>query len=217
MDSFPEVVFWFATKVDGDTEFIDRFISDNHYEGRFFYTRFRPDINEVLSHADIFMGTCPVCGSLMSQLAARNGTPILQYYYPGTPDDETEQSICINESFQVSFQDENKFMAEANKLIKDAEYRKKQGERLKRAMVSEEQFNAMVKDALENHHSPIPLKPFKFDYKVLDKRWFELEELGHCNTLPYLYGILGLNKCIRYIPTVFIKKKIKQFTTHNSQ
>ena len=111
LDTFPNVVFLFATKIDGiGIDFLNSFIKENHYEGRFVYTKFRPDINEVMGHVDIFMGTCPVCGSLMSQLAARNATPILQYYYPGTPDDETEQAICINEEFSISFNEEHEFM-----------------------------------------------------------------------------------------------------------
>ena len=59
----------------------------------------------------------------MSQLAAINSKPILQYYEPGTPDDETEQAICINEAFDISFQDEYGFMVEADRLITDLRYR----------------------------------------------------------------------------------------------
>ncbi len=212
LDSFPDVVFWFATKMgDNANVFMEKFIKDNHYEGRFFYTAFRKDINEVLAHVDIFMGTCPVCGSLMSQLAARNATPILQYYYPGTPDDETEQAICVNDEFQISFDSEDAFMAEAEKLIYDADYRKKQGERLKKAMVSPEQFNAMVKTAIETNKTPLPLKPFDVDYTVLDDRWFELEKLGHVNIMPFICGLLGKKTCLKYAPTLLMKKIMKKF------
>ena len=209
LDTYPEVLFWFATKIEGKgIEDIKSFITDNHYEGRMFYTRFRPDINEVMAHADIFLGTCPVCGSLMSQLAARNGTPILQYYYPGTPDDETEQAICINNFFQISYQDEEQFMAEAERLIKDRAYRKRQGERLHKAMVSKEQFDNMVAKALETNVTPLPLKPVRINYKLLDDRWLELEKIEHIDTIPYLCGILGKRFTLLFIPTVFLKKQI---------
>ena len=207
MDTFPEVVFWFATKVEGQRlDIIDDFIRDNHYEGRFFYTPFRRDINEVLAHVDIFMGTCPVCGSLMSQLAARNATPILQYYYPGTPDDETEQAICVNEEFNISFDNEADFMVEAEKLVHNPEYRKKQGERLQRAMVSPEQFNTMVAKALSKNETPVPLKPFAVDYELLDNRWFELQELGHINVVPYICGVLGRGRQFLYVPALYFKR-----------
>lgn len=209
LDTFPEVVFLFATKIDGIGEdFLNSFIERNHYEGRFVYTKFRPDINEVLAHVDIFMGTCPVCGSLMSQLAARNATPILQYYYPGTPDDETEQAICINSDFDISFDNEEAFMQEATKLIYDNNYRKQQGARLQSAMISETQFNELVKNTLDTNTTQIPLKPYEFDYKQLDDRWFALEKMGHINSMSYLYHLLGKKKCIRYAPILFIKKKI---------
>lgn len=207
LDTFPEVVFLFATKMDDmGIDFLKSFIHENHYEGRFIYTKFRPDINEVMAHADIFMGTCPVCGSLMSQLAARNATPILQYYYPGTPDDETEQAICINEQFAISFQDEELFMQEAEKLIKDTTYRKQQGERLQNAMISIPQFNKLVADTLSSNKTKMPLEPFEMDYKQLDDRWFALEKAGYISSLSYLYGLLGKKDCLRFAPKLFIKK-----------
>lgn len=209
LDTFPEVVFLFATKIDGiGIEFLKSFIHENNYEGRFVYTKFRPDINEVLAHVDIFMGTCPVCGSLMSQLAARNAKPILQYYYPGTPDDETEQAICINERFSISFDNEEAFMNEAGRLIKDVDYRKMQGERLQRAMMTENQFNELVKDTLATNKTQIPLQPYRFDYRQLDDRWFALEKAGYISSLSYLYHLLGAKKCLRYAPIVFVKKHL---------
>lgn len=209
LDTFPEVVFLFATKEDNfGMQYLQSFIHDNHYEGRFIYTKFRLDIDEVLAHADIFMGTCPVCGSLMSQLAARNATPILQYYYPGTPDDETEQAICINEKFAISFQDEEMFMREAEKLIKDAAYRKQQGERLQSAMITISQFNKLVADTLFSNKTQIPLEPFEMDYKQLDDRWFALEKAGYISSLSYLYSLLEKKNTIRFAPKLFIKKQL---------
>ena len=209
LDTFPEVVFLFATKIDGiGIDFLNMFIKENHYEGRFIYTKFRPDINEVMAHVDVFMGTCPVCGSLMSQLAARNATPILQYYYPETPDDETEQAICINEEFSISFNDEEAFMQETERLIHDVEYRKKQGKRLQRAMMTEKQFNELVKNTLATNKTQIPLQPYEFDYQQLDDRWFALEKTGYISSLSYLYHLLGAKKCLRYVPILFIKKHL---------
>jgi hypothetical protein len=154
------------------------------------------------------MGTCPVCGSLMSQLAARNATPILQYYYPGTPDDETEQAICINEQFNISFNDEEAFMQEAERLIRDVEYRKKQGERLQKAMITIPQFNKLVADTLITNETQIPLQPYQFDYQQLDDRWFALEKAGYISSLSYLYSLLEKKNTIRFAPKLFIKKQL---------
>lgn len=212
LDTFPEVVFLFATKGDGiGMDFLQKFIHENHYEGRFIYTKFRPDINEVLIHSDIFMGTCPAGGALMSQLAARNAIPILQYYYPETSDDATEQVICVNEDFQISFRDEESFMTEAEKLIHDVEYRKKQGERLQKAVISVEQFNEMVRRTLETNKTQIPLKPFGVDYKHLDERWFALEQAGYRDSFSYVWGLLKEtgNVKIEKIPFIYLKKQLR--------
>lgn len=218
LDTFPDVVFWFATKIQGkNIDIIEAFIRENHYEGRFFYTPFRRDINEVLAHVDIFMGTCPVCGSLMSQIAARNATPILQYYYPGTPDDETEQAICVNEEFKISFDKEADFMTEAEKLVLNSEYRKKQGERLQKAMMSPEHFNTMVVNSISKNETMLPLKPFAVDYNLLDNRWFELQELGCIDVVPYICGVLGRGRQPFYVPALYFKKQIAKFIKQSKQ
>lgn len=212
LDNYPDVVFLFATKHNPmGSAAIKKFISDNHFEGRFIYVGFRPDIFEVLNHCDIYMGTFPASGSLMTQLAAVNATPILQYYYPGTPDDETEQALCINERFPISFQDIDDFMQEADRLIKDSEYRRCQGERIKHAMISPEQFNRVLAQTLETNLSQMPVEAKTIDYKHLDDRWYELEKCGFGNTLSYIYGSLGKKYCIKYVPTLYIKKQITSF------
>lgn len=215
LDTYPEVVFLFATKGDEiGMDFLRHFILDNHYERRFIYTKFRPDINEVLAHVDVYMGTCPASGSLMSQLAARNATPILQYYYPGTPDDETEQAICVNNQFQISYQDEESFMQEAGKLIRDREYRISQGIKLRKAMISISQFNQLVDETLLTNKTQIPLAPYTFDYLQLDERWFALEKAGFIDSTNYLYGLLGAKNCFRFAPALFFKKQCKRLLKH---
>ena len=215
LDEYPKLVFLFATKIGKDiNREIDGFIRDNGFEGRFIYVNYRKDINEVFKRCDIYMGTCPASGSLMSQLAAVNAKPILQYYYPGTPDDETEQAICINDKFPISFQDEELFMEEAHRLITDKEYRKKQGERLKNAMITSEQFNRLVADSLSSNVTQIPLEPFEMDYSLLDDRWYALEKTGYVDMLSYLWGILGEKYIRRNMPSVFIKKHLNTILKH---
>lgn len=214
LDTFPEVVFFFATKSDEiGMSILQDFIHTNHFEGRFIHTKFRPDINEILAHVDIYMGSCPASGSLMSQLAARNATPILQYYYPGTPDDETEQAICINEQFQISFQDEEAFMLEAERLIHDVSYRHAQGKRLQNAMMDIDYFNQLVEKTLLQNKTQVPLKPYEINYALLDARWYALEKQGYIHSIHYIYSLLGKKDCIRFAPSIFVKKQINTILT----
>ena len=211
LKKYPQVVFLFATKniPEGDSD-IHHFIRDNHFENRFIYISFRPDIYQVFAHCDIYMGTSPTSGSLMSQLAAINAKPILQYYEPGTPDDETEQAICINDTFKISFHDEDGFNQEADRLICDEIYREKQGQRLKHAMMQHEQFNELVLKTLETNLTQIPIHEYTIDYEGLDNRWYYLEKAGYINSMPYIYGSLGASDCLKYAPRLFMKKKWNQ-------
>ena len=209
LDTYSEVRFLFATKVNplGDA-FLNHFIADNHFEDRFISIGFRKDIYEVLKHSDIYMGTCPTSGSLMSQLAAINATPVLQYYYPGTPDDETEQALCINDTFPISFQDEEAFMQEADRLIKDAKHRKAQGERIQKSMIQPEQFDKALIQLLDTNESPFPIETKYVNYELIDDRWYELERCGLTNTLSYVCNLLSKANSLHRVPTLFVKKQV---------
>ena len=78
-------------------------------------------------------------------------------------------------------------------------------------MVSPEQFNTMVAKAISKNETPIPLKPFAVDYKLLDNRWFELQELGHVDIGPFICGVLGKRKQILYVPALYVKKQTSKF------
>lgn len=216
LERYPQVVFLFATKniPEGDSE-IRQFIVDNHFEGHFIYIKFRPDIFQVFAHCDIYMGTCPTSGSLMSQLAAINAKPILQYYAPGTPDDETEQAICINQHFPISFHDKDSFLEEAEQLIKNADFRKERGQRLKEAMMQPQQFNQVVLDTLTSNMTQFPLDTYPIDFASLDDRWFYLEEKGYISVLPFIYSLLGWRNCLMTAPSIFIKKNIGRLFSRN--
>lgn len=218
LDKHNNVVLLFATKRNpiGNGSIV-KFIRDNHFEGKLFRINFRKDIFQVFAHCDIYLGTCPISGSLMSQLAAINAKPILQFYPEGTPDDETEQALCINDKFQISFQSEEEFLKEADRLIGDAEYRKKQGERLKVAMMQPLQFDAIVEKTMLTNKSQLPIEPIIVDYNLLDKRWLVLENCGFTDVGSYIYSLLGGIKCWFYAPTLFVKKNISRLRLFNSK
>lgn len=208
----PKAIFLYATKnVMGKTkEFLDSFIHDNHLENQFKYIGFRSDIYEVFAHIDIFMGTCPICGSLTSQLAAINHKPILQYYLPNTYDDETEQSVCYNApNMKISFSDLEAFLAEANRLISDVEYRKLRGEEMYAATLKPEQFNRIFIDAITTNNAPCPIK--SVDYQEVFRRWWWLEEMGFMDNLEYLYSLLKKYKLLKMMPLFCIKYNFNRF------
>ena len=182
-----KAVMLFATKngLRTQQEFLERFVKENHLEKQFYFIGFRPDINEVFAHADIFLGTCPVCGSLTSQLAALNHTAILQYYLPNTDDDETEQALNYNNpDLQLSFRDEEAFQQEAKRLIDDKDYRKQKAELAYTSTIKPEQFNKVFMDAITTNVAPCPTK--KVDYAEVARRWIWPEQMGFDSHLEYL-------------------------------
>lgn len=197
-----DVVFLYAIKnMMGKTkDFIDSFIKKNNFEERFIYIGFRPDIDEVVKHCDIFMGTCPVCGSLTSQLAAVNSKPILQYYLPDTFDDETEQAICHNLDLKISFTEKKAFMDEAKRLIQDKDYRKQRGQLINQAMFTRAQFNAKLFEVVSRNISTSPIK--SIDYYVVAERWWWCEKLGFYNTLQQLFAFLGKRTYLNMFPVI---------------
>lgn len=208
----PKAVLLFATKngLRTQQDFLERFVKENHLEKQFIFIGFRPDINEVFAHADIFLGTCPVCGSLTSQLAAFNHAAILQYYLPNTYDDETEQALNYNNpGLQLSFTDEEAFLAEAKRLINDAEYRKKQGELAYQSTIKPEQFNQVFMDAITTNVAPCPTK--KVDYKEVARRWFWPEQMGFDNHLGYLVPMLKRNGLLKKIPILWLKYNYQRY------
>lgn len=211
LDKHKDVIFLFATKRSYNCQlFIEDFIKKNHFEDRFCYIQYRQDIFQVFAHCDIYMGTSPISGSLMSQLAAINGKPILQYYPPGTQDDETEQAICINEHFPISFSNKKDFLDEAERLLNDRNFRRNQGMRLKKAMMNESQFNQLVNTTLVSDKSQMPLGIYQINHSYLTKRWLKSRDERVSDIGEYIYSIIGAKDCIRSIPSLFIKKNLNR-------
>ena len=208
----PKAVMLFATKIGLRTQqkFLERFVKENHLEKQFYFIGFRPDINEVFAHADIFLGTCPVCGSLTSQLAALNHTAILQYYLPNTDDDETEQALNYNNpDLQLSFRDEESFQQEAKRLIDDKDYRKQKAELAYASTIKPEQFNKVFMDAITTNVAPCPTK--KVDYEEVARRWWWPQQMGFVDHIDYLPSRLKAYGLIQKVPLIRFKYNYKRW------
>ena len=210
----PKAVLLFATKngLRTQQEFLERFVKENHLEMQFYFIGFRPDINEVFAHADIFLGTCPVCGSLTSQLAAMNHTAILQYYLPNTDDDETEQALNYNNpDLQLSFSDEEAFLKEAKRLIEDKEYRKKKADLAYESTIKPEQFNKVFMGAITTNVAPCLTK--KVDYEEVARRWWWPEQMSFDDHLSYLEPKMKRFGLLKKMPSLWMKYTYRRYLT----
>jgi hypothetical protein len=207
-----KAVLLFATKngLRTQQEFLERFVKENHLEKQFYFIGFRPDINEVFAHADIFMGTCPICGALTTQLAAFNHTAILQYYLPGSYDDETEQALDFNnKDIQISSPDIESFMAEAKRLINDKDYRKQKADMAYASTIKPEQFNKVFMEAITTNVAPCPMK--YVDYEAVAKRWMWPQEMGFDDHMSYLAPRMKRYGLMHKVPMLWLKYNYRRY------
>lgn len=181
--------------------FIQKFIKENEFENRFIPIGFRNDINEVFAHCDIYLATCPMSGGLMTQYAASNAKPILQFYPAKlNSNNETEQVICFNGEIEISFSDESLFLDEAKKLIESSDYRKAKGAALQKAMITEEQFNTLLIKTIESNKTQVAIRPYSIQYDNITAWWMEIEQRGFSHLVPYLYGLLKKEGLLGVVP-----------------
>ena len=155
------VVFLFAG--NGDSHIIDDFIKKNKFERRFILLGHRSDINEVFSHIDIYMGTYPTGGGLMTQYAAMHGKPILNYKtkHEGL---EVEEIVCQNINCKITFIDKKLFFIEAKRLINDVEYRDLKGVEVKACLYTPEQFNETLFNTITTNQNQKKYQNVRIEY-----------------------------------------------------
>lgn len=73
----PKAIFLYAGS--GDSTYMTRFIKDEPFlKERWYVIPYRSDLYELLQHVDVYLGTYPIKGGLMTLYAAYAGVPILE-------------------------------------------------------------------------------------------------------------------------------------------
>lgn len=207
----PNAVILYANKGINDygNNLMHEFIIKNRFENRFIPIGFRRDINEVMMHCDIYMGTFPMSGGLMSQHAAINAKPILQFYPTSLfPFEETESMICFREKFDISFTDEKRFLEEAKRLIDSETYRKKQGKKLQDAMITQDEFDQIFQASLETHKTQLDIENISINYNALEQWWIDVNNRGYYDAGSFIYGLVVKNNPFSNL-SLYIKRKLQ--------
>jgi hypothetical protein len=202
LEDNPECVLVFAG--DGDGQKIRNFIAENHLENRFLLLGHRPDINEVFARCDIYLGTYPICGGLMSQLAADNSKPILAYTTPDIPSNYIEDIVCHNQSISITLTEEEAFFEEARKLVQSKKYRRQRGKDLKKAIISSEDFNLNFKTLLKTHKNTFKFEHVDIDYNCFTSLYIDVEN-NYIDTFKRLLLKTFHLKMPFLFPMVFLK------------
>lgn len=212
LDENPNAVIVFAGF--GDEAPFRAFIEENKLEKRLFLLGFRGDINELFAHTDIYLGTFPLCGGLMSQYAAINSKPILAYTTPGSACNYVEGIVYHGnkQSALLTHTALDSFFAEAKKLIDNKEYREAVGRSIFDGVITPEQFNKELYHLVTTHSNIRTIGTETIDYNNHSQIYLEIEN-KYFHTLEKLlfYKIkiysIRLFPClaIKYIPLLYFK------------
>lgn len=148
---------------------------------RILFIGLRDDIDAVFQNCDIFLSTYPTSGGLMCQYAAKYGKPILAYREQNDAENAVEEMVNhYSDSFQ-SHTDLSKMVAYAENLVRDASFRRIEGDSLKKGIITSEIFYETFADLMLSHRSSWNWNCDLIDYEDFSARYIDLE-----NTNKYM-------------------------------
>lgn len=135
----------------------------------------RRDINAVFEHCDVYLGTYPMMGGLMTQYAALHGKPVVAYHDEGDVMNATEEMVNFYQHDYHSFTNLDEMTDYARRLVEDATYRQEQGQLLLDGMMNGDKFNHEFAQIIQSNHSPFVWNKDAIDYEAFFERYLELE------------------------------------------
>ncbi len=135
----------------------------------------RSDIDDVFNHVDIYLGTYPMMGGLMSQYAAKHGLPIISYHDKGDVMNYVEEMVNQYQNEFKSFSTMDELVKYATKLIKDIDFRESEGVKLRNGIMTEKKFDVEFKNLISSQKTHWEIKKDKIDYESFFGRYLELE------------------------------------------
>lgn len=135
----------------------------------------RSDIDTLFEKIDIYLGTYPTSGGLMTQYAAIHGKPIIAYYKDGDVENKVEEMTNHFQNSFKSFSNIDEFAKYAEKLINDEEFRFREGQILKNGLMTEVLFSNELRNLLLTHTNRITFNTDVIDYDSFFRRYLDLE------------------------------------------
>ena len=151
LDKNDNVGLFIAGAGEGGRRLFDKFISENKYQKRVFMLGNRSDISALFHNVDIYIGSYPISGGLMSQLAGMAGVPIVQYTCSSLPINKIESLFpFLGKDVKLTFFHEAEFLQEVQDLIVSHDYREYKSGLLKNTIITPEVFNEKFLELLIN-------------------------------------------------------------------
>lgn len=180
---------FFVFAGSGDEKPMLEYIHKHSLEDRWKVIGYRSDLLEVMKHVDIYLGTYPQSGALMSQYAAAAGTPLVEMNTNNGG--VTEDLLPRLKDWKITVDDWPAYFEQVRRLVNDAEYRRTFSAAIKESLISEEDFSENLKKILETNTSSVPYVRRETNIELRSSRLLEAEN-------SYLHRVPGImsNKMI---------------------
>jgi hypothetical protein len=157
------------------TIILKNFIKKNHLQKRVYLIGNRQDIYQLFEDCDVYLGTYPICGGLMSQYAAICGKPILAYTNCELVMNFIEDIVCHEDSLQITHTELDDFFTYTNKICSNIEFRKAQGAMLKKCVITPSDFNNELHYLLINNKTERLPNKINIDYDYFSQIYLDME------------------------------------------
>lgn len=111
----------------------------------------------------------------MTQLAVREGVPIVQYVSEGLSNSVGEFVDCCDRNQSFVFDNKTDFLEEAKKLINDKVYRRERGTEIQSKILSASRFDTELYQLLFNKNSQYKVSEYFVDLSQVRKNQIEIE------------------------------------------
>jgi hypothetical protein len=210
LEENPETLFYYAG--NGDERPMLKFIRANQLDDRWFLIGSRTDLSEVMKRMDIYIGTSPWSGGLMTLLAAALSIPIVAYAAISDYSNYTEGFFSsLKEVPNITIHDKDTFYATVNQLVQDKLLRKELGQKMNNSLVAVDEFNVMLKYLVDTKHNREITLDLNIDIDSVAKRYLDLDN----NYLHYIPRLLINKYTLRKMPVKFIKNMFIYILHHD--
>lgn len=208
-----EIIFFYMGS--GNAKPFQKFIEANNLSDRVYLLGPRIDFFEVIKKADIYLGTYPVNGGLMTLYSALAKTPFIAYTNEGVTTNKLLELLVKKPKNQVLFNDISLFQQELGKLVKDDAYRLLRAVDFGSCVISKEEFKEKLSLIIENKERhlvhQVEVSELGMDQENHFKKNIELD-----NRFFHKYDFIAAKHLkfylLRYDILLAIKLTIKFFT-----
>lgn len=204
----PNAVIFYSGSGNGDK--LRKYIIKNELQNKVIILDYRTDISQVIEHSDIYLGTYPLCGGLMSQYAAINGKPILSYTDSANRSNYIEGIVCHMKYRPITITDIDRFFDFAKELCSDRSIREQVGDKLRDCVITPDVFASKLALTLQSNETQYEFQYEDINYEEFSTIYLDVENL-HVKDLTRLLAKSFRLQLIYLFPKAFIIL-VTQFT-----